>query len=167
MLVPMRFKSEPFTQHRLSRFHRWGMLLLKWVSAFLDEATLFAPLSKQAQAIAHQWLDRIERGIVAIVMLRAAPHVRWLGPRKGMPCRGATSLIRAVMGSAMRRALRAQDLRERIQRLNQNIEAFVARLLKRLPRGLTRCTPLLACADSSRAHLPDIFASCGVAADTS
>jgi hypothetical protein len=38
----------------------------------------------------------------------------------------------------MRRSLRPKDLSARIVALSQNVETLVARLLKRLPRGLTR-----------------------------
>jgi hypothetical protein len=48
---------------------------------------------------------------------------------------------RAVIGSAMRRTLRSKDLNQRIAALSQNVDVLVARLLKRLPRGLTRRRP--------------------------
>ena len=46
--------------------------------------------------------------------------------------------------STLRRALRPKDLRQRIEALTQSIDALVARLLKRLPRGLTRRRPIKA-----------------------
>jgi hypothetical protein len=140
----MRFVAEPISQRRLSRFHRWAMLWLAWFAAFLDTASGFAPLATQAQTLGHLWLNKIERIIVAVVLLRAAPHVRRVNRRRGISehrCNDS-AVTRAVIGSAMRRALRARDLRERIQRLNQDIETLVARLLKRLPRGLTRRRPI-------------------------
>ena len=142
----MRFVAEPFTQHRLQRFHRWAMLWLAWFAAFLDTASGFAPLSPQAPRMAHAWLDRIERVIVSIVMLRAAPRVRSIRVRRhgAEPNRSDVSLRRAVIGSAMRRALRPKNLRRRIAALTQNLDALIARLLKRLPRGLTRRRPILA-----------------------
>src|SRR5690242_17026320 len=111
----MRFVAEPVTQHRLQRLHRWAMLWLKWFAAFLAAASGFAPLSKQAQAIGHSWLDRIERLVMAIVMLRAIPHVRRVTPRKGVAehRRKDSALARAVVGSALRRSLRAKDLCQR------------------------------------------------------
>ena len=39
----------------------WMLLWLTWFAAFLQQARAFAPFSAQATAIAHQWLDRIER----------------------------------------------------------------------------------------------------------
>ncbi|MFZ2030610.1 MAG: hypothetical protein WAU68_09910 [Vitreimonas sp.] len=143
-LTPMRFVAEPFTQHRLQRFHRWAMLWLAWFTAFLESARLFAPITAQVEEIGHRWLDRIERVIMAVVMLRAVTRVRRVTPRKGVDehRRKDSALARAVVGSALRRAIRSKDLRERIARLQQDIDALVARLLRRLPCGLTRRRPI-------------------------
>jgi len=147
----MRFVAEPFTQHRLQRFHRWAMLWLAWFAAFLDSASAFAPVTKQVETIGHRWLDRIERIVMAIVMLRAVRHVRGMQAREGVAehRRKERALARAVVGSALRRAIRSKDLRERIARLQQDIDALVARLLRRLPRGLTRRGPIKRRRDSS------------------
>ena len=142
----MRFVAEPISDLRLTRFHRWAMLWLKWFAAFLEAAGGFAPLSRQAQTIGHSWLDRIERVVMAIVMLRAVRHVRRVQPRKGVAAhrRKEAALARAIVGSALRRSLRSKDLRERISRLTQGIERLVTSLLRRLPRGLTRRRPIKA-----------------------
>lgn len=122
------------------------LLWLKWFAAFLTRAEAFAPFSQQATAIAHQWLNHIERILVSIVALRAAPHVRVTNtPKHHTRPRTEQQLLRAVIGSAMRRSLRPKDLRQRIAALSQNIDGLVARLLKRLPRGLTRRRPIRAC----------------------
>jgi hypothetical protein len=118
------------------------LLWLTWFAAFLKQARAFAPLSAQATAIAHRWLDRIERLLSSIVMLRAAPHVRTNTPPKHSSRRRIeTQMRRAIIGSAMRRALRSKDLNQRIAALSQDVGILVARLLKRLPRGLTRRRP--------------------------
>jgi hypothetical protein len=138
----MRFNAPPIPEHRLHRYHRWMLLWLTWFAAFLREARAFAPFSAQATAIAHRWLDRIERLLVNIVLLRAAPHVRLNNTPKHSPRRKTeTQMRRAVIGSAMRRTLRSKDLNQRIAALSQDVDALVARLLKRLPRGLTRRRP--------------------------
>jgi hypothetical protein len=80
----MRLVAEPISDLRLQRFHRWAMPWLKWFAAFLEGAVIFAPLSKQAQSVGHSWLDRIERTVMAIVMLRAVRNVRRINPRKGV-----------------------------------------------------------------------------------
>ena len=138
----MRFNAPPISEHRLQRAQRWMLLWLKWFAAFLREARAFAPFSDHATAIAHQWLNRIEHLLVSIVMLRAAPHVRFNNALKHSAHRRIeTHMRRAIIGSAIRRALRSKDLQKRIAALSQNVAALVARLLKRLPRGLTRRRP--------------------------
>ena len=145
------------------------MLWLKWFVSFLDGAAALAPLSRQAEAIGHRWLDRIERIIVAIVMLRAAPRVRHLAPRKGVSERrlSRATLRRAVMGAKMRRALRPRDLRQRIEALGQSVDVLVARLLRRLPRGLTRRRPILPRPEQHAAVSLGTSARPTLAADTS
>ncbi|QGZ95666.1 hypothetical protein [Terricaulis silvestris] len=138
----MRFNAPPISKHRLNRYHRWMLLWLTWFAAFLREARTFAPFSAQATAIAHKWLDRIERLLTNIVLLRAAPRVRLNSTPKHSPRRKTeTQRRRAISGSAIRRALRSKDLNQRIAALSQNVDALVARLVKRLPRGLTRRRP--------------------------
>jgi hypothetical protein len=138
----MRFNAPPISEHRLHRYHRWMLLWLRWCAAFLTEARAFASFSDQAEAIAHQWLGRIERLLIKIIIIRAAPHVRPTGaPKHSVRRRTETHFFRAVIGSAMRRALRSKNLNRRIAALSQDVDALVARLLKRLPRGLTRRRP--------------------------
>jgi hypothetical protein len=165
----MRFVAEPISQHRLSRFHCWVMLWLAWVAAFLEAAGASAPVSKQAQTIGHTWLDSIERIIVSIVMLRAVRHIRRVLPRKGVAPhrRNDSSLHRAVIGSAMRRALRSSDIRKRIEALTQNLDGLVARLLKRLPCGLTRRRPIIACPEAREREAPSVECAPALAVDTS
>jgi hypothetical protein len=139
----MRFVAPSISQHRLQRFHRWAMLWLDWFAAFLEAARAFAPLAPQTQRLAHAWLDPIERLVVGIVILRAAPHVRPLRVRRyGAEHGGAAGLHRAILGVSLRRRLRPKDLDRRIEALRQDIDALVAQLLKRLPRGLTRRRPI-------------------------
>jgi hypothetical protein len=118
------------------------LLWLSWFAAFLGEARTFAPFSAEATALARRWLDRIERLLISIILLRAAPRLRGNTPPKHSPRRRIeTHMRRAIIGAAMRRALRSNDLHQRIAALLQNVDVLVARLLKRLPRGLTRRRP--------------------------
>lgn len=139
----MRAHAPPISELRLQRIQRWMLLWLKWFAAFLTKAEAIAPFSRQARAIAHRWLNQIERVLTCVVAIRAAPHVRVTNaPKHATRPRTEHQLLRAVIGSAMRRSLRARDLRQRITALSQNVDALVARLLKRLPRGLTRRRPI-------------------------
>jgi hypothetical protein len=164
----MRFNAPPITEHRLQRYQRWVLLWLKWFAAFLREARAFAPFSDQAATIAHQWLDRIERILTSIVMLCAAPHVRVINaPKHSARRRTETHMRRAIIGSAMRRALRSKDLHQRIAALSQDVDALVARLLKRLPRGLTRRRPHHARLEPRQIAQAIAYAEAAPSADTS
>jgi hypothetical protein len=164
----MRFNAPPISEHRLQCAQRWMLLWLKWFAAFLREARAFAPFSDQATRIAHQWLNRIERLLVSIVMLRAAPRVRLQNLLKHSERRKIeTHLRRAIVGSGMRRNLRSRDLIERIVALSQDIDALVARLLKRLPRGLTRRRPHLTRPEMRLIELAIFDVEAVVCADTS
>src|SRR5689334_2632310 len=115
MLHPMCFVAEPISELRLQRFHRWALLWLSWFAGFLDAAAALAPLAKQAETIGHCWLDRIERVLLAIVMLRAVPHVRALRTRRAHAQHRLiqSALSRAVIGAKLRRALKRKHLRAR------------------------------------------------------
>jgi hypothetical protein len=139
----MRSNAPAITELRIQRFHRWALLWLKWFASFLNAASANAPLSKQATAIGHQWLDRIEALVANVILVRAAARLRPMQPPKHAAHRRiGAHLKRAIIGSAMRQSLRPRRLDQRIAALSQNIESLVARLLKRLPRGLTRRRPI-------------------------
>jgi hypothetical protein len=139
-LARMRIAAKPVSELRLTRLHRWAMLWLKGFLAFLDAAAWFAPLSRQAKKIVHARLDSIERLIVSLLVIRVARRVHPLNRQHFTLRRGVTrdGWRRAVLGSALRRALRPKDVRARIEALRQDISTLVARLARRLPRGLTR-----------------------------
>lgn len=166
----MRFVAQPISDLRLQRFHRWALLWLTWFASFLDAAGAFAPLSMHAEAIGHRWLDRIERVILAIVMLRAAPRVRALRTKRPFALHRLkqSALARAVIGAELRSALRPKGLSQRCETLRRiSISALVARLLKRLPRGLTRRRPIRTRPEAPIAHAPSAPTAPACAADTS
>jgi hypothetical protein len=147
----MRFNAPLMSRHRLNRYHRWMLLWLKWFTAFLKCARALAPFSNQAAVIAHQWLRQLEWVLVGIAIIRAAPRMRLVRMSRHLAHRATTTHARrAIVGSAMRRALRSRDLDQRIAALSQDIDALVARLIKRLPCGLTRRCPHPTRADPNR-----------------
>ena len=152
----MRFAAEPISDLRLTQFHRWAMLWLKWFAAFLDAAGALTPISAQAERIGHAWLDRIERSVLAIVMLRTVRRVRCIRSHRPFAVHRLkqTALSRAVIGAKLRRALRPKSLHARIEALTRSIDSLVARLLKRLPRGLTRRRPILTAPQAYAAAAP-------------
>ena len=101
-------------------------------------ASVGGPLSNQARAIAHDWLDQIERRIFTIILLRGAPHLAPVRPRFHGPGRRRGALMRALMGSRLRRRLRAKDICARAAALAQDIGALVEMHVRRVYRGLTR-----------------------------
>jgi hypothetical protein len=145
------------------------MLWLRWFAAFLNAATIFAPLSAHAKSIAHVWLDSIERLIVNIAIRRSEPHVRLLAPRThaGLHPRKSAGIARAVMGARLRRLLRSTDVRARIEKLMVRIDELVRDLLRHAPRGLTRRRPIRTRRELAR--LAPCFAPCmyALGADTS
>ena len=90
---------------------------------------VFAPLGpppRDALAIAHKWLDAIERPILSIIWGRVAPHIRTSAPRIHGPKPKHTRLHRIVTGARLRKALRDKDLRTREAKLAQNLDALIA-----------------------------------------
>lgn len=135
----MRLNAQPISELRLQRHHRWMVLWLKWFASFLAAAGAIAPLSRQAIEIAHHWLDKAEGLLFDIILIRAARHVRALPTLKHSAYRRTeTHLRRAIIGSAIRRAVRSRRLDQRIAALSQDVQALVTRLLERVPHGLTR-----------------------------
>jgi len=110
---------------------------------FLDAASAVAPLAAQARVIAHGWLDQIEELILNIIIRRALRRVSPSGRNRARHRRAVSLNFRTLVGSALRRALRAKELRQRIDALSQDIEVLIARLIKRLAHGLTRLRPIV------------------------
>jgi hypothetical protein len=143
------------------------MLWLIWFAGLLEIAVAFAPLSKSVQAIAHGWLNAVERRIFIIVLARAAPY---LGPvracRVGPRC-GRGALLRALMGSRLRRRLRDKDVYARVEKLAQDVDILVALHCRRVARGLTRLLPILTRPERHRLGAPFALPSVMCPADTS
>jgi hypothetical protein len=164
----MRIDAPPISAHKLQRLHCWILLWLKWFAAFLAGAEAFAPFTSAATKEAHRWLDRIERGVISVVILRAYPRIRLLRRlRYSSHRRNETQIFRAVIGAALRRSLRVRDLRQRIEVLSQNVDALVARLVRRLPHGLTRRRPILARPEMHTPACAVAPATCIIPADDS
>ncbi|WP_395646857.1 hypothetical protein [Terricaulis sp.] len=113
-------------------------------------------------------LRRLRRVIEGVILIRALK--RWRPrrrPRPWLPAR-PDGWRRAAIGSALRRALRARGIENRIAALNAalaDIDRFVAGLMHRLRHGLSRRAPAPARAEAA-AMLVDATAS-PLCADTS
>ena len=160
----MRFNAPIISEQRLQRLHRWILLWLKWFAAFLTQAESIMPFSRQAANVAHGWLDIIERRVLLLITARVLPLLRPQQPPKHSPRRRKERQFqRAFVGEALRRALRAKDLRARIAKLSRDLAPLVARLAKRLRRGLTRRRPFIArpeaqCAEPETQTAPRVHA---------
>ncbi|MES1158934.1 MAG: hypothetical protein ABUL42_03470 [Terricaulis silvestris] len=100
-------------------------------------------LSRQARALATDWLDRFADLAVKLALIHAARRCRMRDFRHGGPPRRRTRSgeMRAMIGSALRKSLRHADLRQRLNAivaLLRDPEAAIAALARRLQRGFTR-----------------------------
>ncbi|HVV31901.1 MAG TPA: hypothetical protein VHC73_01635 [Vitreimonas sp.] len=136
----MRFKRPSISNLRLQRLHRWALLWLTWFVAQIDKAVAHAVLTQDLRAAAHRWLDTIDRVIVGIVVIQAAQRIRRRPQRmrRFSEYINARPTMRTILGARLRRDLRPKDLHARIVALRQDIDVLVAKLLRRLPCGLTR-----------------------------
>ena len=136
------------SQHRLERLATWSRLMLVWiVGAFIGTMKNSRRLRRfgdlTLNALATQVAAIIYHRAVNLLRLYARPQeiVRVFGTRGFKQRTGPKSLIRAAHGSWLRKALRHRDPVARISILLHalaNIDRYVARILPRLKRRLTR-----------------------------
>jgi hypothetical protein len=136
----MRLTRPAISNQRLQQIHCWALLWLVWFAAQIDEAVAHEMLTQNLRAAAHRWLDTIERVIVGIIVIQLAQRIRRRPQRRRRfsECINARPTMRTILGARLRRDLRPKDLHARIVALRQDIDVFVAKLLRRLPCGLTR-----------------------------
>ena len=139
----MRFQKPVPPNPRLTRALRWVSLWLRGTQAFLDFVCAYAPLSHQAEAIAHNWLDQIAHLVALYIVGNVARHAPERPVRiGGRPRRDiGAGFTRAVIGSALRKHLHRGDARARTARLASILRdpsALERALSRRLKRGLTR-----------------------------
>ncbi len=147
-------------EHRLARLMTCARLSLVWlVGAF---AGLAGELSRRR-------LDFAARILARLIFLHVAARVR--PQRSGVHRHGRLRAIgsRAVVGAALRRALRGKDFATRLfalLRVMRDADHHIAKLARRLRRGLTRlrALPLLPEPGASIAPAPRASA---MRADTS
>ena len=135
---------------RLKRIALWALLMLSWIAAVLGGAT---PKRRHLAQRGDARLDEMTRLVRSLVILRAVEIAPPRRTRRTLrftrPRRQLQGLVRTCAGSALRRALRARDPLQRVQRLLAALrqrDVLAARLLRRLKRGLTRLAPIAAAA---------------------
>lgn len=137
----MRQAPEPLiSNHRLMRLTAWAKLWLAWFAgAFV--ACLW-------RTDARRQLDRAAGLVARLIFLHAALRMSSPPQRPAHRLRCAQSgAMRAVIGSALRRATRAADHWSRLAAILEvlrNAEVHILRHIRRLRLGLTRRRPLTA-----------------------
>jgi hypothetical protein len=150
-------KSSPYiiSSHRLVRLIAWARLALAWAAMMLFSEDAPRPTRRRIRRYGLLSLDRLERLVRNLVLIRAAQLARRparrctfaFAPAGFRRRRRTRQLLRAVAGSRLRRALRDRDPAKRMARLVQalaDIETLARRIVRRLPKGLTRVRALVA-----------------------
>ena len=144
----MKHHRPHISQHRLGRLATWSQLMLVWfVGAFTGAMKNSRRLRRYGDltlnVLAAQVAALIFHRAVNLLALYARPQqmVRVFGTRGFNQRTGPKSLVRAAHGSWLRQALRHPDPVARISILLHalaHIDRYVARILPRLKRRLTR-----------------------------
>jgi hypothetical protein len=149
MNKPVRFLS----QHRLARLVAWALAMLAWVAhALLGESAPHRRRLRQRGGFFS--LDRLARFACRLALARAAEIVglrsrpraiRNTAPSGFRRRTAPRALLRACIGSRLRKALKRGDIATRIRVLRaalSDIDAFARRYA--VPRALRRLTKLCA-----------------------
>lgn len=161
----MRNPTEPFKPvHRLARLNAWARLWLAWF------AGLFAAWCSAGGRMNARELDRLARGVGRLIVINAA--ARFVRPPRSSHRHGRLKRAQwsTVLGSAIRRAMRGKDAPTRlvaILSVMRDLDLYVERVLKRLPRGLTRLRVILPAPQAAAALDAPPCASIAPCIDTS
>ncbi len=141
----------PISAHRVARFEAWARLWLIW---FVGVCVAWWSSGERADA---RVLDRVARGIGALVLNHAALRVRphTLPRTRNRHGRLNRVRLRALIGSRLRRALKGRHGPQRLAAIlavMRDLERHVSRLARRLCRGLTRLRVI----DLAPEHVPPI-----------
>jgi hypothetical protein len=144
------------------------MRVAAWIVAI---AGVSAPLERAVQRALAPRIDAVGKGVCQLIAIKASlrlgPAARKVGGRRGA---ARAHWLRTVIGSRLRRLVRARDLRARIAAilmLLQNAEQEAARFAKRLRCGLMRRRGGVPKSAFVSAPIAGGYATPGFAADTS
>jgi hypothetical protein len=144
----MNYTPRPLPKHRRARLLAWTLAMLAWLAAVLVGAVRFTDRHERQRARAMP-LTRLKRTVEVLIIARARDftHARQC-KRYPRAFRGRRlvlrALVRALIGSRVRRLLKRKGLIERIAALVhalKNIDAYARLLTRRLRRGLNRRWP--------------------------
>lgn len=145
----MHIAKRPLSKHRRARLIAWTLAMLMWMASVLFAGAPFSDRQERRRR-AHMSLDRLERMVIMLIVSRARdficerPRGKFTTVRRGRSLL-SRGVLRALVGSRLRKALRRKDIRERLAVLLgaiRNIDLYAAPLAKRLRRGLTKRWPI-------------------------
>lgn len=152
----MHLAKRHLSKHARARLFAWALAMSMWLFAVITGAIAMKPrhARQRADLEALARLDYLVRGLV---ITRASGLARMrTAKRFGTAYRGraiATSgLIRALIGSRLRRALTRKGIVEQLRALIDalhTLETHAAHLAKRMRRRLTRLAPIFTTPDAA------------------
>lgn len=157
-------RRRPITQHRLARMTRWMRLRLQGFALFLLLVIVRDP------AMLKRALNRESRRVARLILLHVVARLSPLRPHGAhKPVRRA-GLLRALIGSGVRKAVRRRDPVEHFFALLEamrDLKLHVERLVRRLAKGTTRLRVILPVRESCNITVRRLNAEALICADTS
>lgn len=135
------------TQHRRQRLVLWALAMLMWIASVL--ASGMPTRRHLRQRCRKMSIHALTRMVKHLILLRAADIAGIKRTRRVFFKRGRDlrrpHLVRSILGSKLRRALKRRDLIQRIAILTDaliNLDAWAARFAKRLGCGFMRLSSI-------------------------
>lgn len=174
-------RSPHISEQRFARLTAWAGLMLAWIGMMLFGAERPRPRRRLLRRrYRYLSLHPMARLIARFVVMRAAEMLNRRPARSDVRCDFAPDgfarrtrprqLVRAAIGSRLRRALRHRDIAARFAVLAHalaNLDALVAGFMRRARRGLTRLYPITLAAPPADAVRSSAPPPAACAADTS
>ena len=145
----MHLAERHLPKHARARLFAWALAMSMWLFAAITGAIAMKArhARQRADLDALARLDYLVRGLI---ITRASELARQRAPKRfGTAYRGRSiatpGLVRALIGSRLRRALTRKDIFEQLRALIDALhmlETHAAHLAKRLRRRLTRLAPI-------------------------
>ena len=137
--------------HARARLIAWALAMLMWLGAALTGAIALKTRHQRQRVDLHS-LAQLTRLVKGLIISRAGDFARSRPPKRvGAAYRGRAiatpGLLRALIGSHLRHALKRKDIFQHICALIaalRHLDAHAARFVKRLRNRLTRLAPILA-----------------------
>lgn len=147
----MHLANRHLSKHARARLIVWARAMLMWLGAALAGAIALKPRHRR-QRLDVRSPAHLTLLVKRLMISRAADLARLRAPKRfATAYRGRTiaraGLIRALIGSQVRRTLKRRDIFKQICALIaalRQLDRYAAHLAKRMRRRLTRLAPILA-----------------------